>query len=81
MAVFIEEEASIEYLARWVRYVLLTGMGYRPMIKTDSTLIRFNKKDADSYKDHLKSIEDLLRRMCVLYECRLLQLVWHSEFT
>ena len=45
------------------------------MIKTDSTLIRFNKKDADSYKDHLKSIEDLLRRMCVLYECRLLQLV------
>ena len=37
-------------------------MGFRPMIKIDSTLIEFNSGRNDTYKDHLENIEELLKR-------------------
>jgi len=33
------------------------------MIHIDSNLIRFNHNESDSYKDHLKNIDELLKRM------------------
>jgi sodium/potassium-transporting ATPase subunit beta len=36
------------------------GMGYRPMIETESTLIHFNTSKADTYKGHVKNILDFL---------------------
>jgi len=44
-------------------------MGFRPMVKIDSTLIEFTSGRNDSYKDHLKSIEELLKRMFILTSC------------
>lgn len=46
-------------------WCLLTGMGFRPMIKIDSTLIQFNHNDSDSYKELVENIDELLKRMFV----------------
>jgi len=37
------------------------GMGYRPMIETESTLIHFNSTKVDTYKDQVKNMLDYLR--------------------
>jgi len=49
-------------------------MGFRPMIKIDSTLIEFNSGKSESYKKHLENIEELLERTlssliaCLLFD-------------
>ena len=40
-------------------------MGFRPMTAIDSTLIKFDSKDPDSYKDDVENIDELLKRMSV----------------
>ena len=37
-------------------------MGFRPMIKIDSTLIEFDSGKNDTYKDLVDNIEELLKR-------------------
>jgi len=42
---------------------MLTGMGFRPMIKIDSTLIEFKTGEKKTYEKHLENMEELLKRM------------------
>jgi len=53
----------------YVDIMLLPGMGFRPMISIDSTLIEFNSGDNDSFIEHIKNIEELLKRMSIMISC------------
>jgi len=43
---------------------MIAGMGYRPMPYIDSTLIRFEQGQPDSYRPLVDSIERFLKGAC-----------------
>lgn len=39
-----------------------SGMGFRPMINVESTLIRFSADDPESYKPHIEDIKAFIKK-------------------